>query len=119
MKAKKKNIYNGEESEEEELINLDEEEVGQFNNEFNEKTKDLRQKYQSIQSNPVPNRRLALTNGPSSPYQHQFHLQNSIPQASTSQQIYNLQQEDNRPPSRGKKTRDQDKKAKKKSKKPY
>jgi len=129
LKAKKRNVYNGEESEEEELINLDEEEVEQFSNEFNQKTKDFRQKYQSIQSHPANHtggrQRLALTNGPSASSHH--HRVNNISQQHqqqqqpcTSQQVYNLQHEDTRPPSRGKKVKDAaDKKSKKKSKKPY
>lgn len=117
LKQKKRNVYNGDEEEEEELVNLDEEEIEQFNNEYTSKSKDFRPKYQSIAHNPSQNNRtrLALTNGPSI----------IEPQQSCSNQsrFYNLvQEQDARPPSRGKKSvhKDQlDKKLKKKSKKPY
>lgn len=119
LKAKKRNVYNGEEEEDEELINLDEEEIDQFNNEYNMKTREFRQKYQSIQSHPsnqAGRARLALTNGPSASTSYQPY----VSQPRSSPQLYNLQQADTRPPSRGKKVKDQtDKKSKKKPKKPY
>jgi len=122
LKSKKRNIYKNEEESEEELVNLEEDELEKFNREFNEKTQDYRQKYLSIQSHPrnqTSNRaRLALTNGPSSSAAaSQFNQASCSPQ----QAIYNLQQEDNRPPSRGKKVKDpSEKKSKKKIlKKPY
>lgn len=122
LKQKKRNAYNGEEEEEDEYVNLDEEEAEEFHNEFDIKTRDYRQKYQSIASHPShqPNRtRLALTNGSSS---------NQIPQQPSSSSNYNLGhnlrlEEDNRPPSRAGKskgtTKDQKDKLKKKSKRPY
>lgn len=112
LKQKKRNVYNGEEEEEDEYLNLEEEEAEEFHNEFNNKTKDYRQKFQSI-THPSQNRahpRLAIA-GPSS---------NQIPQPSAYN--HNLRVvEDNRPPSRGKSktTKDQKEKLKKKSKKPY
>jgi len=114
LKQKKRNVYNGEESEEEEFVNIDETELDQFHSEYQQKTKDFRQKYQSIANHPNQSRnRLAITNEPSNQIKHSQ-------QVPTSSQAYNLIN-DSRPPSRGKsKIKDAaEKKTKKKSKKPY
>ena len=140
MKQKKRNVYNGDEEEDEELVNLDEDELESFNNDYVAKSRDFRQKYQSIGAgNQTGRQRLALTNGPSSsqaasypaqvpsyPQQVLQQVPSYPPQATTSHPLYyNLAQEqDTRPPSRGKSKvkfeQTVDKKAKKsKSKKPY
>ena len=118
LQAKKRNAFNGDEEEEEEYLNLEEEELPTFNEEYNSKSKDFRQKYQSIAHHSHPsasaNRsRLALTNGP---------LIQQQPCSSNTQQQFYRGMPDIRPPSRSKvKVKDQtDKKSKKKSsKKPY
>lgn len=143
LKQKKRNVYNGDEEEEEELVNLDEDELDEFNNDYIAKSRDFRQKYQSIGGGqPTGRQRLALTNGPSSSqtasYPTQAHPQQAPsysqqvpsypPQATSSRQQYYqhlAQEQDTRPPSRGKSkvkfepTADKKSKKSSKSKKPY